>query len=148
MKNGNIIDVVSKQKFEYLINNSEYSGVITDMIRKYIDENYKNEYDFLAGWDSSSIITQINFYLRPSFISFYPTMKEFINIDNYEKYFRDEYGINAVEKKLINNTQRISNFFDELLKDIPNKEIFFTHLGTYIKTGDLAEFHNKIHQIE
>ena len=139
------IDPISKNHFSKWIKEAGNIG-ITEMVFTYMKENNMwEDYMFLCNFKPDNLLYEINDVTRFAGLHYYYELDELFKIDNYEKYFREMYGIESADQKAVKATKQSVKFFDELLAGIPNKEIFFVALTKYYKNNDLSELHNTLH---
>ena len=127
----------------------------SDMLKVYIEHNYKEDYSFIFEFDPERyIINEINHIMRlaggsnangQTFYYYAENLTELLNCTDYYKFFSEKFGIQNVDKKAMKATKQALKNFDELLADIPNKAIFFQSLATYYQNNDLSELHNTLH---
>lgn len=122
------------------------TGVHThDCLRSFIKNNHNEDYQFICKFDISTFREKINTISKKyGFYIEFNTLNELIEINDYHKYISDNYGIKNVDKKILKNTQRLVNFFDELLEGIPNKNNFINNYMVYTIDKDLSKLHRDL----
>jgi hypothetical protein len=146
-KDTTLIDHISHNSFAVCL--KEGGGLaIKEMMYREIELNYKEDYKFIWNFEPEKVLESIREITRHSQIIISETPKDLLNVDNYQKYFGDNYGIQAADQKAVKATKRVQKFFDELLEGIPNKAGVFEALSAYLQTNDLTALHNKLHQTD
>ena len=114
-----------------------------DIFASYVDWHKKEEFSFIDNFMIDRIVDNINSYLRP--LHFSPeNLNQLLNITNYYDFFNKQYGYVGLNIAITQKSQNIIKFYDEMLKDIPNKAAFFDAIKEYYITNNYGEFHNKL----
>jgi len=94
--------------------------------------NFKIE-DYIQ--DINNVLGQFRLYYNSE------SLNELLNCNDYKSFFAERYGINNASKKELKATEKALSFFDELLKDIPNKSNFFNVLESHFAGQELNKTH-------
>jgi len=130
--------------------NKGKSAYSNDMLSRYVSNNneYTTDYKFVSlQFFEPSFLNVINRILRSYglyFNSNFNTLNEFMSIGNYFSYFDKKYGIANASKIELKATEKAISFFDDLLKDVKNKNVFFYALTRHFAGEDQAIIHHEL----
>jgi len=148
MQNTSFKNISSNKTYKELyMQTNSHNILMTDLLKSYINQYYKEDYEFISEFNIYALLRDINSILWSAYMRLTcGTLNELLEVDNYFKYFDSKYGISACDKKAVKSTEKLTAYFDNLLQDIPNKAIFFQAMTEYLQTGDQAVLHNKLHK--
>jgi hypothetical protein len=138
------------QTFKEAIEINRKTGNATLMIRDYVnvylDKNHKDEHIFLTEFDAEYLIFSINLVLQSQGLNVEFTANELLEVSNYEKYFKQLYGIENVNKTSLQASEKIGKFINELTTGIKHPELLMQAITAYLINKDISELNNSLNK--
>ena len=121
-------------------------GYISDYIQAYIERNIKKDYDFIKNFKPDELTNAIAEILRIAGLPNDTNFTELLEVSNYEKFFKNKYGIENCSKEALKATDNFIKWADSVTNGVKNKEAFLWALNTYLTNPDKTTIHTILHK--
>jgi hypothetical protein len=121
-------------------------SMMREYVKAHIQNNYRDEYAFLLSFNFTNTLDNIAGILKPQGLRIDFTFEELLKVDNYNKFFKQRYGIENCNKDTLKATNILINWIESLTNGVKNKTALMWAINEYLVNKDASTVHTLLHK--